>query len=189
MNEKNRHWTFILYPESALPGWKDYLQETGLPFAVSPLHNNDVTDTGEFKKEHYHVLVCFPGPTTFNKVNTLCKEINATMPKRVLSIVGIYRYFTHKDNIDKAQYNEEDIITLNGFNIKEYTSLTPSQTLQIKKDILRIIIDNNIREYSILIDYLLKNELNDYLHVASLNTMFFDRYLCSKRIRLSNVIK
>lgn len=186
MSEKNRHWTFILYPESAKENWRDYLQETGLPFVVSPLHNNDVTETGEFKKEHYHILVCFPGPTTFNKVNSLCQELNATMPKRVLSIIGIYRYLTHKDNPEKAQYSENDILTFNGFNIKEYNQLTPTQSLTLKKEILKLINDNNINEYSLLIDYLLKNDLNDYLNICSSNAFFFDRYLCSKRNRLEN---
>lgn len=190
MEDKNRHWTFLVYPESAPKNWKEILQETGLPFAVSPLHDKDLNADGiEKKKAHYHVLVCFSGPTTFMKVNKLCSSLNSPIPKRVLSIIGIYRYFTHKDNPEKHQYNEEDIQVFNGFDIKDYNQLTTSQTLAIKKELQKIILSNHFLEYSDLMDYLLENELNDFYQVASNNTMFFDRYISSKRNKLKDTLQ
>lgn len=188
-DEKNRHWTFLVYPESAPENWKDILIETGLPFAVSPLHDKDINADSEQKKPHYHILVCFSGPTTFMKVNKLCAELNSPIPKRVLSIIGIYRYFTHKDNPEKYQYLEEDITTYNGFDIKDYNQLTTSQTLAIKKSLQQIILQNHILEYCDLMDYLLDNELNDYYQVASNNTMFFDRYISSKRNKVRDTLQ
>lgn len=180
--EKNRHWTFLVYPESAPENWKNILIETGLPFAISPLHDKDINSDGvEKKKPHYHILLTFPGPTTFMKVNRLCTELNSPIPKRLLSIIGMYRYFTHKDNPEKYQYNEEDIQSFNGFDIKDFNDLTTSQTLAIKKELQKIIMSENILEYSDLMDYLLVQELNDFYQVASNNTMFFDRYISSKR--------
>lgn len=187
--EKNRHWTFLVYPESAPENWKQILIETGLPFAISPLHDKDKNADDEQKKPHYHVLVCFSGPTTFMKVNKLCSQLNSPIPKRILSIIGIYRYFTHKDNPEKYQYNEEDIQVFNGFDIKEYNQLTTSQTLAIKKDLQKIIIENHITEYCDLMDYLLNNDLNDYYQVASNNTMFFDRYISSKRNKIKDTLQ
>ena len=83
---KERHWTFVLYPESAPENWIDFLQQLGLPCAFSPLHDKDINPTGEEKKAHYHVLICFPGPTTYNKVLDITKSLNATIPQRVLSL-------------------------------------------------------------------------------------------------------
>ena len=114
MNSKERHWTFVLYPESAPEDWKDYLSSLGLQCAVSPLHDKDINPNGELKKSHYHILLCFNGPTTYNKVLNITKSLNATIPQRVLSCKGIIRYFIHKDNPEKYQYNEEDILTING---------------------------------------------------------------------------
>lgn len=189
-DEKNRHWTFLVYPESAPENWKEILQETGLPFAVSPLHDKDLNADGvERKKPHYHILVCFSGPTTFMKVNKLCASLNSPIPKRVLSIIGIYRYFTHKDNPEKYQYNEDDIQCFNGFDIKDYNQLTTSQTLAIKKELQKIILSNHILEYSDLMDYLLENDLNDFYQVASNNTMFFDRYISSKRNKIKDTLQ
>lgn len=180
--EKNRNWTFLIYPDSAPENWFELLQDTGLPFAISPLHNKDLNPTGEQKKPHYHCVVCFPGPTTYNKVNNdICQMLNSPIPKRVLSIVGIYRYFTHKDNPEKYQYNEEDIKTSNGFDIAEYNALTSSQVLIIMKTIQQLIIDKKIYEYSDLMDFLLKEDTVDFYNIASSHTLFFDRYLSSRR--------
>lgn len=180
--EKNRNWTFIVYPDSAPDNWFDILQDTGLPFAVSPLHDKDVDPTGETKKPHYHILVCFPGPTTFNKVNTdICSLLNSPIPKRVLSIVGIYRYFTHKDNPDKYQYSDTDIRVSNGFDIADYNVITSSQLVVIIKAIQKLIIDKKIYEYSDLIDMLSKDEYFDFFNIACTHTLFFDRYLSSRR--------
>lgn len=182
MNEdKNRNWTFIVYPDSAPSNWKEILQDTGLPFAISPLHDRDIIEaTGELKKPHWHVLVCFPGPTTFRKVNSLCAELNCPIPKRVMSIIGIYRYFTHADNPEKAQYDEQDIVQKNGFDIREISGMTTSQILAIKKQLINIIINNNFNEYCDFIKYVL-NESVDLFQVASTNTLFFNAFITSRR--------
>lgn len=187
--DKNRHWTFLVYPESAPTNWKEILQETGCQIAISPLHDKDENPDNELKKPHYHILICFPGPTTFKKVNSLCSQLNSPIPKRVLSIIGIYRYFTHLDNPEKYQYNEEDIVVLNGFDIKEYNGLTASQTLVIKKAIQKLILDLNLTEYSDLMDYIIKNLSNDFYQVASNNTLFFDRYLSSRRNKIKDALQ
>lgn len=187
MNEdKNRNWTFIVYPDSAPSNWKEILQDTGLPFAISPLHDRDIIEaTGELKKPHWHIIVCFPGPTTFRKVNSLCAELNSPIPKRVMSVVGIYRYFTHADNPEKAQYEEQDIIQKNGFDIREISGMTTSQILAIKKQLINIINNNHFYEYCDFIKYVV-NESVDLFQVASTNTLFFNAYITSKRSKKSS---
>ena len=184
-NEKNRYWTFIIYPESAPKDWKDILQQTFLPIAISPLHDKDLNDDGEKKKPHYHIIVCFSGPTTFMRVNRLCSLFNSPIPKRILSVNGMYRYFTHKDNPEKYQYEESDIQILNNFDIREFNQLTTSQTMELKKAIQKLIQDMHITEYCTLMDYLLQDGYSDMYQVACTNTLFFDRYISSKR----NLIK
>lgn len=178
---KERYWTFIVYPESVKQNWKEYLQETGVQFAISPLHDKDINPTGEPKKPHYHIVACFTGPTTYNRVNTICEEIGATIPKRVMSVIGIIRYLTHKDNPEKYQYNEEDITTINGLDIKEITGLTTTQIEIIRREIIKLIRTLRIKEYKDLINYLLDNELYEWLEVSAKNTMFFKAYINSDR--------
>lgn len=181
MIDKNRNWTFIVYPDSAPSNWREILQNTGLPHAISPLHDKDIIEvSGELKKPHWHVIVCFPGPTTFKKVNSLCSELNSPIPKRIMSVVGVYRYLTHKDNPEKAQYEESDIIQCNGFDIREIAGMTTSQILEIKKQLVNIIINNDIYEYEDFI-LLVKDMSTDLFQVACTNTIFFNSLISSRR--------
>ena len=104
MERKARYWTFLAYTESLPCDLYNYLTELGLVFAISPLHDKDVNPTGELKKEHYHVLLEFPGPTTYKNVKeNIVDPIGQPIPKAVMSIRGAYRYLCHLDNPEQAQ--------------------------------------------------------------------------------------
>lgn len=178
---KKRYWAFVLYPESAPDDWKEQLQQTGLQFCYSPLHNSDIDPNGELKKEHYHIILAYSGPTTFKNVSSLTASLNQPIPIPLESIKGYYRYFTHKDNPDKFQYDEHDITHVNGFNLVDYCDLSKFEVNEIKKDIVNIIKNNNITEYSKLIDLFISEENMAYFDVACNNTLFFNKYITSRR--------
>lgn len=180
-NVKKRNWAFVAYPDS-LPGdWYDMLQQTGLQCAISPLHDKDLNADNTEKKAHYHIIVCYSGPTSYNVVRGLTEKFNATIPQALEQVRGYYRYLTHKDNPEKYQYSDNDIRTINGFNIADYVEMSRSEIIQVKQRLQQLIRDMDIIEYSDLIDYLLDNELQLEYDVASNNTYFFDKYLCSRR--------
>lgn len=178
---KKRNWTIVLYPESAPENWCDILKQTGIKFAVSPLHDKDLSGEAEQKKAHYHIILCYPGPTTYNCVKSLCDALNCPIPKAIESVGGLYRYFTHKDDPNKAQYDEADIRQYNGFNIRDFEDLTKAELNQLKMKVQLFIREYEITEYSLLMDLLLDNEMFDEWSVAASNTLFFDRYIGSRR--------
>lgn len=186
---KKRNWAFVLYPESAPFDWKDILQRTGLSVAVSPLHDKDLNPDGEPKKAHYHVIVCYSGPTSFNVVKSLCDSLSCPIPQPLEQVRGYYRYFTHKDNPEKYQYDESDIFSINGFNISDYVELTKSEVSEIKLRIVELIRNLDFLEYSDLMEYLIDNELKTEFDIASNNTLFFDRFLTSRRCRAEKIVK
>lgn len=179
---KKRNWGGVIYPESAPENWQETLQLKGIPYAISPLHNKDINPTGEPKKEHYHIVMCFPGPTTDKTVNDIMKELNQPIAIPLESVRGYYRYLTHKDNPEKAQYSETEIKHFNGFDVADV--LNNFEVFQCLRKIQEIIIELKIKEYSVLMDILLHNE--EYLelwNVASGHTMFLNTYITSKRNR------
>lgn len=178
---KKRYWTFVLYPESAPEDWRDQLQATGLEIAISPLHDKDENPTKELKKAHYHIILCYEGPTTGSAVKRLVDDLCQPMPLPIDSVRGLYRYFTHKDNPEKYQYNENDITTINGFNISNYADLSSSDVTKIKLELTKYIKEARLVEYSDFIDEVMALDKPDYFFIASTNTIFFDSYLRSKR--------
>lgn len=181
-NVKKRNWAFILYPESAPENWLSLLQETGLQCAISPLHQFDVNPTGEVKKQHYHIIACYSGPTSYNVVKALTDSLKCPAPQALEQVRGYYRYFTHKDNPEKFQYSERDIQTVNGFSIMDFVELTKSEVLTIKRELQLLIREKNILEYSDFMDYLQDcSEMEQQYDVASSNTYFFEKYISSRR--------
>lgn len=187
--EKERYWTFIVYPESLPEDWKEILQQTGLQIAISPLHNKDLNADGEIKKPHYHILLFFNGPTTYSRVEKITKMVNGTIPKRVISAIGMIRYLTHKDNPEKAQYDERDITTINGLDIEDVQGMTMSMELELKKGIIQLCKVKKITEYASLINYLIKEDMRDMFKIASSNTMFFNSYLKSMKFLIDDTFK
>lgn len=182
-NVKKRNWAFVLYPESAPKDWREQLQQTGLQCAISPLHDKDVNPDGEKKKAHYHIILVYSGPTSFNVVKKLTESLNQPIPQPLEQIRGYYRYLTHKDNPEKYQYPENEITTINGFNINDFVDLTKSEVLTVKKNLLDIIEELDFYEYSDFVDYVKKNGNNDELDIATGNTLFFNSYIKSKKYK------
>lgn len=182
-NVKKRNWAFVLYPESAPEDWKEQLQSTGLPCVVSPLHDKDLNADNTPKKAHYHIILNYAGPTSFNVVKQLTDCLNQPIPQPLEQIRGYYRYLTHKDNPEKYQYSENDITTINGFDITEFIEMTKSEILEIKSKLQTMIRELNIIEYADLLDYIQDNGEKSEYDVASSNTIFFNTYIKSRRYK------
>ena len=187
---KGRNWAFVMYPESMPENWFEILEETGLPYAISPLHDKDVNPTGEVKKPHYHVICQYANTTTAKNVReNVCSKVNGTIPIKLESIKGMYRYHLHLDNPEKYQYDDRDRIFINGFDVSNVNALTQTEIQKIKKEIVTIIIDNDILEYSDLLSLLLENDLNNMFIVASSHTIFFNTFITSRRNKIKFIEK
>ena len=186
---KKRNWAMVLYPDSAPDDWRDCLAKTGLQRAASPLHDRDVDPTGEKKKAHYHVILCYSGPPAYSVVERLTKSLNQPIPQALEQVRGYYRYLTHADNPEKAQYSPADIVTINGFDIRDFVELSKSEVLKSKKEIMMLIRDNEITEYADLMDVLLDGgeATADMFDVASSNTLFFTKYIASRRYKVTGI--
>lgn len=185
---KKRNWAFIVWTDSAPINWRDILQETGLMFAISPLHDSDINPTGEQKKEHYHVIMTYDGPTTFNNALNVAKSVGANTVQPLEQIRGYYRYFTHKDNPEKFQYNESNITTINGFDINNYIEMTYTEVIKYLSQIQQIIRDKHFLEYSDLCDYLLDLDCKELHEIAISKTTFLKAYIDSRRYKTKQEI-
>ena len=74
-NVKKRNWAFTAWPDSLPQDWKERLEQTGLPVAISPIHDKDVNPDGTPKKAHYHVMLFYSGTTSYNVVKLLTDSL------------------------------------------------------------------------------------------------------------------
>lgn len=185
---KKRNWGAVIYPESAPSDWKEILKLKGISWACSPLHDKDITDevSQEKKKDHYHIILSFGSPTTYNNVKSITDELNQPIPIPLESVRGYYRYFTHKDNPEKYQYDDKDIELYNGFDVCDV--LNSFEVFLSLKQIQGIIIEHQIHEYSVLMDLLLTTDQMELWNVACSHTLFLNTYISSKRNKFKSEI-
>lgn len=179
-SDKARHWAIVVYPESAPNNWEELLGETHLPFAVSPLHDKDVNPDGEMKKAHWHVILSWDGPVRKSVAIKMAEMVNAPQPVKLESVRGAYRYFVHKDNPDKYQYDEKGIKVFNGFDISSYVELTKQEKYEAVSSIIEIVKNHRITEY---FDLIIKLQQEDYslFKVACDNTILVNALVRSNR--------
>lgn len=185
---KKRYWSFIAYPESLPANWIALLEQTGLKIAISPLHNRDIIEgTQELKKPHYHVILCYDSPTTYENVRALTASLDQVSPKYIEGKEGVYfmhQYLTHSNESaikdGKARYDQNEIIYLNNFNSNDYRVLTDSDFTKFKLDVIKFILERNILEYADLLIELMSYDL-DLFEYASNHTILFDRFVSSLR--------
>ena len=171
--------------------WKQRLQLSGLQYAISPLHDKDKLEdgSGKTKKPHYHVIVCYGSPTTYNNVKSLTDSLNSPIPQALEQVRGYYRYLTHKDNPEKYQYDEKEIQTGGGFNIADFVELSKNEITEIVFKLQSLIREQDLTEYEAFMDYVQDNCDRTVYDVASTHTIFFNTYLSSRRHRAAQPVK
>lgn len=185
MSLKGRNWAFLIYPESMPDNWYELLQMTGLPCSLSPLHDKDIEPDGTPKKPHYHVICYYENPTTQKSVKeNVTSLVNGTIPIKLESMTGMYRYHLHLDNPEKYQYDDRYRTFINGFDVSKVDSLTYTEISKLLKDIQHFIKDNGILEYSDLLDVLLENDMFNMWDVARNHTLLLNTYITSKRHKI-----
>ena len=157
---------------------------SGLPFSVSPIHDKDINADGSLKKPHYHVLLAFNGPTTYNHVKKCFTDpLNTNHPQFVSSCKGIYRYFSHKDNPEKAQYSDYDIKNYNGFDPNDFFSLTTSDEDRLYSALEDFIISENIKEFFDCVLFLRLKGETELLSFFRRHSLYFREVIESNRYR------
>ena len=135
-----------------------------LTFAVSPIHDRDVDNDGNLKKAHFHLLLSYSSATTLHNIIGWFKACG--MPEGDLhsvricaSGVGYYRYLTHRDNPEKAQYDANDIRVFNDVNeVFKKFSKSASDKIDDLVRIFQIVDELNTISFHSLVQYLMLNE-------------------------------
>lgn len=121
MSEKQQKrsnlWLCVVYPEDSLPD--NYLQiisyEWHVPTLLSPVHDADLNADSTEKKKHIHIMIDFGSGQnkSYDQVLNLTKKLHGTVPVICQNRSAMIRYFIHRDNPEKAQYNIVDYVIEN----------------------------------------------------------------------------
>lgn len=181
-DERSKNWVFIGYPDSMPKDWETKLRDMKIDIAVSPLHNKDVNPDGEPKKPHYHIILKYSSNKSKEQVKKDIEVFNSPSPEKVKSMKGQVRYLVHIDNPEKAQYSQEDILVIGGWDIMQYFVLTQADRHNHIADMMDFVDENGITEFNALLRYARKNRRDDWFPLLCDNSAYvMDKYICSIR--------
>lgn len=172
-HDRTRLWTALIYPDSAPDQWRSFLDDEHLEWAESPLHEFDVNPTGEIKKPHWHIVLSFDGPKSYEQVSSILSPLNGTIPKRVHSLKGAVRYFAHLDNPEKYQYPVSGIRGHGGFDINQALQPSASERYSMLREMCDYIRENNITEFADFSFYAMSEHADDWFPLLCDNSAYF----------------
>lgn len=164
---KCKYFCCLLYPDSTTYDTEKVIKALAmehLTFAVSPIHDRDIEDGGSLKKAHYHLLLAYSSATTLKNIRGWFNACG--MPESELhsvricaSAVGYYRYLTHRDNPEKAQYDDNDIRVYNDSDelFKKF-SKTASDKIDDLARIFHLVDELDTISFHSFVNYLMINE-------------------------------
>lgn len=160
----------MLYEDSAPKNYLDILKLQQVAFALSPWHDRDMWNeldeqenpmhkAGTPKKKHRHGVFKFDSLKNLEQVKLITDLLNAPRPQKVNSPTMAIQYFTHKNDLEKAQYDAKDIFDC-GLGVDDYylTVLTRSQKKKIVTEMILYMRQNKIDRLSTLIEYAQDNK-------------------------------
>lgn len=182
-----RNWTFILYPESMNPDYRSVLDSLHCQWVESPVHDQDLTQEGEVKKQHIHIVLAFEGNKSYDQIKEIAESVKGVCPPlneaRVSSIRGMVRYLIHLDNPEKHQYEKSGIISHGGIDIAPYFQYAGEMIKRMLSDMQTYIVAQSIYEYSDFLDYAAAEHYNDWYDLLTIGKQSFviKNYIDSRR--------
>jgi hypothetical protein len=139
-------------------------------FALSPWHDRDLWNeldeqenpehkVGTPKKKHRHGVFKFDSLKNLEQVKLITDLLNTPRPQKIKSPTMAIQYFTHKNDLEKAQYDVKDILDY-GLGVDDYylTVLTRSQKKKIVSEMITYMRQNKIDRLSTLVEYAQDNK-------------------------------
>jgi len=144
------------------------------------LHNKDYFPTGEPKKSHFHLILGVEGDSrhTKDKVIDFFND-SSLLIRNIRNPKGFARYLTHKDNLEKQQYNDSDVFT------NDKTLYEELITIQIKMS----STDNILNKFK---DYILYGNF-DFYDKVNCSFEYFDKmgkidYFLKNKLRILDFV-
>lgn len=160
---------------------------------------SDAPKVGDPKKPHWHVL--FHKPKGNGGSRTLMESLKPMVltagPKagspavtylgHVPDLYMANRYHAHMDDPDKAQYDPDEIIYLNGFDPHLIDSIdSASRTRSAVSRVLDLINDHDITNFYVLTNGVMGTGEDDMFDSLLSRTSFFHLYMSSRDAYLNH---
>ena len=124
--------TYSIESVNALINWDKVYQYAYI------CHDKDLNSDGTIKEVHYHLYLRFCNARTCSSFHSIFSYIKSVYGCNCLiepcaNVLSSLQYLTHKNNLDKYQYNEDSVVTNipNIYCMAYNTDLTPVDCIEL----------------------------------------------------------
>lgn len=136
----NRYYSFRIITYATPEEFRTLLENTKSYEYI--YHDKDTKENGEPKEPHYHINAIFASNKSINNVCQMVKSEQNTLAIPMGDRKTAHEYLTHKNDPEKYQYKEEDIVTTKGKEIYKETKDKENEM----EEFLNIICDGSLTE-------------------------------------------
>lgn len=181
MNTKAKYWVAVLYPESMIDDWQSQIYDLlQIPFAYC-IHNKDLDNDNESRKEHIHLILAFSNTTTYNNALNTFKRLQPScgICKQIINIRYMYNYLIHDTESCKKQgkhiYDKAERITGNNFDIGNYEQISVEDKRKMVIELADFIVNNNVLNFTDFYIEALKKFPLEYQDIIISYSSFLER--------------
>ena len=183
---KNKYWVGVLYPENMRPDWEIEIGDlVEVPFSYC-IHSADTDTQSEHRKDHVHLILVWPNPTTYNHAMSVYSRLSAPGKKalnRIEAVINIrhkYDYLIHDtENCrkkGKELYSPEARVCGNNFDIGAYEQLGIAEKNEMCKELCMAIIDNGFTNFGDFFMFvMMAYEDSNYFEIVKTYSGLFER--------------
>lgn len=174
--DRSKYFCTEFYPESCSQTLVEDLKGLGVAFFLSPLHDKDISDTGEFKKAHYHCLLMFESLKSIQQVEKLVKPFGAVGLFICNSQRGYARYLCHLDDPDKAQYDPAEVLAYQA----DYSDFLPDKDYKynVLAKVMDLCLETHCYSFSKLLIFVRQSDFSMFRAICD-NSLFVREFLKS----------
>lgn len=181
---KTRYWWAVLWIENLISDWQSKIADlVQLPYAYC-IHNSDVDTQSEHRKDHLHLLLCFPNTTTYKhalEVFRLLGENAVNTCEACVNVRRCYEYLIHNtescQKAGKHLYDVSERVTGNGFDIGLFEQLSMVDRFEIRKQLKQLILQEQITNYADFTMRVDEFDSMEYSEVETSNSAYFERII------------
>ena len=183
---KQKYWVGVLYPENMVDDWETQIGDlVQVPYEYG-YHTVDTDTQSEHRKDHIHLILVWPNPTTYDHAMAVFNRLSAPGKKSLNRIEGVvnirhmHNYLIHDTEtcrkLGKYLYPPEARKSGNNFDIGAYEQLGLAEKNDMCKELCKVIISNGFTNFTDFFMYVLSNyEDANYFEILKSNSGLFER--------------
>lgn len=186
--QKSRYWVAVCYQENMRDDWREWIEDgLQLPMAYCE-HTTDTDSRSEHRKDHVHIILAWPGPTTYKNAMEVFGLLSAPGKRcvnrceAVINMRHMYDYLIHDTEAckkaGKEPYPPESRILGNSFDIGAFEQLSETEKREIIQEMVGFIRDNGLVNFLDLYEMcVIQDRAVDMIDILRGNSAFFQRLL------------